>query len=125
MSDFRRQVIAIILARGGSKCVKRKNLRTVGGKPLIAWTIAAARASKYITTVIVSTEDVEIAKVAKEYGATVPFMRPIWLAQDDTDQLDAIDDAIRCIMNTGTSLEDDTLIMSLNPTNPLRSNKDI
>lgn len=75
-------VLAVIPARGGSKRVERKNLRMVAGKPLLAWSIEAAQASKLVTRVIVSTEDAEIAAVARSYGAEV-HDRPEWAATDD------------------------------------------
>lgn len=77
-------VVAIIPARGGSKGLLRKNMRPIGGKPLIAWTIEAAKEAKLVHRIIVSTNDHEIAKIAKEYGAEVPFIRPSELAQDQT-----------------------------------------
>ncbi len=76
-------VVALIFARGGSKRVPRKNIRLLAGKPLIAYAIETAKASRYIQRVVVSTEDQEIAEVAREYGAEVPFMRPPELARDD------------------------------------------
>ncbi|CAL66988.1 cytidylyltransferase domain-containing protein [Christiangramia forsetii] len=70
-----RRIIAVIPARGGSKRIPKKNIIDIGGKPMIAWTIEAALKSKYIDRVLVSTDDVEIAEVAKKYGADVPFLR--------------------------------------------------
>ena len=84
MKKSARNVVAIILARGGSKGIPRKNIRKLCGKPLIAWTIEAAQKSKYIDRIIISTDDQEIADVARIYGAEVTFMRPKKLAQDDT-----------------------------------------
>lgn len=78
------KIICIIPARGGSKGVPRKNVRLLGGKPLIAYTIETAKESKYIERVIVTTDDEEIAEVARQYGAEVPFIRPAELAEDDT-----------------------------------------
>lgn len=77
-------MIAIIPARGGSKGLPRKNIKLLNGKPLIAYTIEAALKSNCIDKVIVSTEDDEIAEIAKQYGAEVPFMRPSELATDDS-----------------------------------------
>lgn len=82
-------MIAIIPARGGSKGLPEKNVRNLNGKPLIAYTIEAALKSKYITRLILSTDDVEIAKIAKQYGAEVPFMRPSHLATDTAKSIDA------------------------------------
>ena len=70
-------VLALIPARGGSKGVPRKNVRILCGKPLIAWTIEAARQAKSVDRIVVSTEDEGIASIAREYGAEVPFMRPV------------------------------------------------
>ena len=75
-------VIAVIPARGGSKRVPRKNIREVGGRPLLAWTVQAAKAAKCVSRVIVSTDDEEIASVARWYEAEV-FMRPAAAATDD------------------------------------------
>ena len=70
------KTLALIPARGGSKGIPRKNIRSFAGYPLIAWSIAAARQSELVTRVIVSTDDEEIATVAREYGAETPFLRP-------------------------------------------------
>jgi len=78
------KIIAIIPARGGSKGLPGKNIIPLGGKPLIAWSIEAAKKSKLVERVIVTTDDEKIANVAREYGAEVPFIRPAELAQDDT-----------------------------------------
>src|SRR5438034_659684 len=77
-------VLALIPARGGSKNIPRKNLAPLGGKPLIAWTIEAGKKSKYIDRLILSSEDEEIIKTAKDYGCEVPFVRPTELALDET-----------------------------------------
>lgn len=79
-------IIAAICARGGSKGIPRKNLRRLGGKPLIAHTIECAAHCSTIDRIIVSTDDDEIAQVAQEYEAEVPFMRPSHLAQDDSSK---------------------------------------
>jgi CMP-N,N'-diacetyllegionaminic acid synthase len=113
-----KSVLAIIPARGGSKGVPRKNIKRVGGKPLIAWTIEEARKSVYIDRLIVSTEDEEIAEVARQYGCEVPFMRPIELAQDDTPGIDPALHAIR-------SLPPFDFVVLLQPTSPLRTVSDI
>ncbi len=87
-------IVAIIPARGGSKSIPRKNIKLLGGKPLIAYPIELAKSIKQINRVIVSTEDEEIAKVAREYGAEVPFIRPMELAQDDTATLPVLQHCI-------------------------------
>jgi pseudaminic acid cytidylyltransferase len=74
--------IAIIPARGGSKRIPRKNIKPFCGKPMIAWSIEAAQASSLFDHIIVSTDDIEIAEVAKQWGAEVPFMRPAELSDD-------------------------------------------
>jgi len=79
--------IAFIFARGGSKGVPRKNIKLLHGKPLIAYAIECALKSKYIDRVIVSTEDEEIARVACDYGAEVPFIRPTELADDKSSEI--------------------------------------
>ena len=81
------KVLALIPARGGSKGVPRKNIREVGGKPLIAWTIEAARASRYVDRVILSSDDEAIAAAARQAGCEVPFMRPAELATDEADSM--------------------------------------
>ena len=80
----RSKIIAVIPARGGSKGLPGKNIIPLGGKPLIAWSIEVAKKSKKIERVFVTTDDEKIAAVAREYGAEVPFIRPVELAQDDT-----------------------------------------
>lgn len=74
--------IAIIPARGGSKRIPRKNIKLFNGKPMIAWSIEAAQASRLFDRIIVSTDDIEIADVARQWGAEVPFMRPDELSND-------------------------------------------
>lgn len=117
-----RNILAIIPARGGSKSVVRKNVRLLCGKPLIAYTIEAALSSKLINRVVVSTEDEEIAKVSKKYGAEV-ISRPTELAQDNTPSLPVYQHAIRHL----EKMEDyrPEIIVTLQPTSPLRTVADI
>ena len=115
-------VIAIIPARGGSKGVPRKNLRALGGKPLIAWTIACAKAAPSIGRVIVSTDDPEIAEAATEAGAEVPFLRPADLAQDTTPDLPVCRHVLEQLAAAG-NLPD--VVVWLRPTSPLRRVEDI
>jgi pseudaminic acid cytidylyltransferase len=82
--------IAIIPARGGSKRIPRKNIKLFYGKPMIAWSIEAALKAKIFDHIIVSTDDIEIAQVAKECGAEVPFMRPKELSDDYTGTIEVI-----------------------------------
>ena len=112
-------ILAIIAARGGSKGVPYKNIRDLAGKPLIAWTIEAAKKSQYIDRLILSSDDVQIIKVAREWGCEVPFVRPAELAQDDTPGIEPVLHAI----NTLEHKYD--YVMLLQPTSPLRSDEDI
>jgi len=112
-------ILAIIPARGGSKGVPRKNIRLLASRPLIAWTISEAKNSKYIDRLILSTEDEEIAKVAREYGCEVPFKRPVELAQDDTPGIEPVIHAIN------TLEEKYDFVVLLQPTSPLRTAEDI
>lgn len=111
-------VLAVIPARGGSKGVPRKNIRDLGGKPLIAWTIEAARGSRYIDRLVLSSEDAEIIKVAREWGCDVPFVRPDELAQDDTPGIEPVMHALSCLPGYD-------YVVLLQPTSPLRTHKDI
>ena len=112
-------VLAIIPARGGSKRLPGKNIRPLGGKPLIAWTIEEAKKSKYIDTFILSSDDDEIIKVAKEWGCEVPFKRPKELAEDNSPTIDTIIHAINSLKNNYH------YICLLQPTSPLRKVKNI
>ena len=112
-------VLGLIPARGGSKGVPGKNLRTVGGKPLIAWTVSAAHRAKTLDRVILSTDDAEIAEVARAYDCDVPFMRPAELATDDAAMLDVVRHAIRSLEETYD------YVVLLQPTSPLRTAGDI
>lgn len=89
--------IAIIPARGGSKRVPRKNIREFGGKPMITWSIKAAVESNLFDRIIVSTDDVDIAKISKDAGAEVPFLRPTELANDYVGITDVISHAINTL----------------------------
>lgn len=113
-----KKVLAIIPARGGSKGVRRKNIKELAGKPLIAWTIEEAKKSKYIDRLILSSEDLEIINVAKDYNCEAPFVRPKELALDDTPGIDPILHAIEKLPNYD-------YIVLLQPTSPLRSANDI
>ncbi|MGQ0811355.1 MAG: acylneuraminate cytidylyltransferase family protein [Nitrospiraceae bacterium] len=87
-------ILALIPARGGSKGVPRKNIIPIAGKPLIAYSIQQARSSKLINRVVVSTDELEIAEVAREWGAEVPFIRPAWCAQDVSPDIDVFRHAL-------------------------------
>jgi len=111
--------LAIIPARGGSKGIPRKNVVEVEGKPLIAYTIETAIASRYLDRVVVSTDDVEIAEVSKQYGAEVPFLRPAHLATDEAKTIDTIMDTLERISGTYD------YVVLLQPTQPLRTTQQI
>lgn len=114
-----KKVLAIIPARGGSKRLPRKNILPIGGKPLIAWTIDAAKNSEYIDNVFVSTDDDEIRSVAMVYGASVPELRPKELASDT-----ASTDSMLFYTLKKYGFGNDIVIL-LQPTSPLRTEKNI
>lgn len=117
-----KRILAIIPARGGSKGLPGKNSRPLQGMPLVAWPIKAALNSRYVDRVIVTTDDTQIATIAKEYGADVPFMRPAHLAQDSSPSSDAIIHALDfCTSEEG---EYDYIVV-LEPTSPLTESTDI
>ena len=93
--------IAVIPARGGSKRIPRKNIKDFGGRPMIAWSIAAARRSECFDHIIVSTDDPEIAEVSRRHGADVPFMRPDELSDDHTGTIPVIAHAIEWLQEQG------------------------
>lgn len=97
--------LAIIPARGGSKRIPRKNIKAFCGKPMVAWSIEAALQSGCFDQVIVSTDDAEIAEVARQWGATVPFMRPAELSDDHTGTIPVIRHAIEWFNHQGQSVE--------------------
>lgn len=97
--------VAIIPARGGSKRILKKNIKDFHGKPLIAYSIEVALKSKLFDKVIVSTDDEEIAKIAKEYGAEIPFMRPSELSDDFTCSTDVTEHAIKWLKEHGDNYE--------------------
>lgn len=97
--------IAVIPARGGSKRIPRKNIKLFNGKPMIAWSIESARASGLFDRIIVSTDDDEIAEVAKQWGAEVPFMRPEELSNDYAGTTPVIAHATQWALNQGIKLE--------------------
>jgi N-acylneuraminate cytidylyltransferase/CMP-N,N'-diacetyllegionaminic acid synthase len=117
------EVLAVVPARGGSKALPRKNLAMFGGRPLIAWTISAALGSQTITRTVVTTDDAEIANVAREYGAQVPFLRPPELAEDDTTGIAPILHAIRWLEVAEQYRPQ--IVINLQPTSPLRTSRDI
>ena len=115
--------VALICARGGSKGLPGKNIRPLAGKPLIAWAIEAARKIERITRVIVSTDSEEIAQVAREYGAEVPFIRPEKLARDDSPEWLVWRHALDYLENTDSKDVDG--LVTIPTTAPLRWTEDI
>ena len=114
----REKVYAIIPARGGSKGVPRKNIRLVGGHPLIAYSIVVARRCHNIDRVIVSTDSPEIADIARAYGAEAPFLRPPELAQDTSADMDFIRHALDWFQQHDHA--EPAMLVHLRPTTPLR-----
>ena len=115
--------IALVCARGGSKGVPRKNIRLLGGLPLIGWSIKAAQSVARISKIIVSTDVEEIAEVARIEGALVPFMRPKELAQDNSSEWSVWRHALEYLKENGD--EDIDGLVVIPPTAPLRSVQDI
>ncbi len=116
------RVLAIIPARGGSKGLPGKNVRDLCGKPLIAWSIEQGLACEYVDTLLVSTDSEEIATIAAQHGASVPFLRPAALAGDAASSIDALLHAIDYLAVIG---DDYDYVVLLEPTSPLRDVSDI
>lgn len=114
-----KKILGIIPARGGSKGLPGKNIRVVAGKPLIAWTIEEAKKSAFIDRLILSSEDQEIIRVAREWDCEVPFVRPFQLAADDTPGIEPVLHALEALP------EFYDYVVVLQPTSPLRSVIDI
>jgi len=111
-------ILALIPARGGSKGIPHKNIRNFAGYPLIAWSIAAAKQSELVTRVIVSTDDEEIAAVARECGAETPFLRPAEFAQDKSTDLPVFEHALKWLEETESYKPE--IVIQLRPTSPIR-----
>lgn len=118
----RKEVLAIIPARGGSKGLPRKNIKSFNGKPLIYYSIKAGLKSKYITRLIVSTEDKEIEKVSEKCKAEV-IRRPLELAKDDTPSIAVYQNVLKYLRENESYKP--SIVVVLQPTSPLRKNKDI
>ena len=115
-------ILAIIPARSGSKGLKDKNIKLINGKPLIAWSISQVLASKYVSEVYVSTDSQVIADISKSYGAQIPFIRPAYLAEDNTPTSDVILHTIDELTKQGKVFSH---VMLIEPTSPLRETSDI
>jgi CMP-N,N'-diacetyllegionaminic acid synthase len=113
------KILAIIPARGGSKGLPQKNIKHFNGKPLIYWTIKAAKESNYINKIIVSTDDSDIANVSESFGAEIPGLRPKNLSEDNTPTLPVIHYILDQLKNNQNYVPD--LIITLQATSPLRN----
>lgn len=107
-------ILALITARGGSVGIPRKNIKPLGDKPLIAWTIEAAKQSKYLDRLILSSDDAEIIEVAKQFDCEVPFVRPAELASNEMGSMPVI---LHAIENAGGDYD---YLLLLQPTSPFR-----
>jgi CMP-N-acetylneuraminic acid synthetase len=116
-------VYALVTARGGSKGVPRKNLLPLAGKPMLLWSIEAARTSPAVNRVLLSTEDEEIARIGRDGGAEVPFLRPRELAGDTSPHIDVVLHALHWLEENESALPEHLLL--LQPTSPLRAARDL
>jgi CMP-N,N'-diacetyllegionaminic acid synthase len=116
------RVLGLITARGGSKGLPGKNIRLLRGKPLIVWSIDAAKEASCIDRVVVSTDDAAITEVARQAGAEVPFRRPSELSTDTASSIDVVMHAIGALAETGSVFD---IVVLLEPTSPLREAADI
>lgn len=114
----KREILAVVPARGGSKSIPKKNIKLLSGIPLIAYSIAAGLQSKHVTRVIVSTDSEEIAQIAKEWGAEVPFLRPPELAADSSLDIELFQHALPWLEEHEGYIPD--FVVQLRPTTPLR-----
>lgn len=118
MRTEKQKILAIIPARGGSKGIPRKNIADLCGKPLIAYSIETALHSKYINRIIVSTDDKEIADIAEQYGAEVPFLRPKSMARDNSSIGESIQYTLKHLNQSGYWAD---ILIQLYPTHPFRT----
>lgn len=119
---MKKKVLCVIPARGGSKGLKNKNIKLLNKKPLIAWSILAAKKCKLIDKIIVSTDSLKISKISKKYGAEVPFIRPKKFATDKASSFSVLKHSIEFYRNRNINFD---FILMLEPTSPLREPKDI
>lgn len=116
------RVLGLVPARGGSKGIPGKNVRLLGGKPLLAHTAEAALAARRLSRVVLTTDDEEIAEVGRRLGLEVPFLRPAELARDDTPTLPVVQHAVAELERSGDVFE---AVCLLQPTSPFRRPEDI
>lgn len=119
---YNKKILAIIPARSGSKGLKDKNIKILNGKPMIAYTIEAAKSSNIFNDILVSTDSQDYAEISIKYGAIVPFLRPNSLSQDETKTKDVIEYTIKELKSRGKEYD---YFMILQPTSPLRKDTDI
>lgn len=117
-----KRVLALVPARRGSKGLPLKNIRPLGGKPLLAWPIEAARLSRYVDRVVISTEDPEFAEIARQAGADAPFLRPLALASDTSPSMDFMVHALETLAAMGEYYD---YLVLLEPTSPLTEASDV
>jgi len=115
-------VLGLVLARGGSKGIPRKNIRLLAGKPLLQYTAEAALSARRLSSVVLSTEDAEIAAIGRQCGLEVPFMRPAALAADSTPGFDVVRHAVAWLEAHDRHFD---AVCTLQPTSPLRRADDI
>lgn len=118
MTEHKKEILALIPARGGSKSIPRKNIKHLGGYPLIAYSIAAGLQAKHVDRVVVTTDDDEIAEIASHYGAEVPFMRPKALGEDYITDLPVFLHALKWFDDNESWSPD--AVVHLRPTSPFR-----
>lgn len=116
------KILALIAARGGSKRLPGKNIKLLGGRPLIAWTIQVAQKSACCTDILVSTDDAGIAAISREYGASVPWMRPAYLGTDTATSVDVAIHAVDAYEAINGKVDG---LLLLQPTSPFRSAESI
>lgn len=117
------KVLGVVGARSGSKSIPHKNIRPLAGKPLMAWIIEAAKKSKYISRLILSTDSQDYAKIGREYGAQTPFIRPAHLSDDNASDVDFLTHAVSWLEENEKWKPD--IILRLPPTTPLCSPESI
>ena len=117
------KILAVIPARGGSKGIPKKNIKDLGGKPLITWSVNASHGSKYIDRTIVSTDSEEIAEVARAARAEVPFLRPAELSEDLTPDTPVFEHVLVWLKEKENFVPD--MIVHLRPTGPLRTSEEL
>ena len=117
------KILAVIPARGGSKGIPKKNIKELAGKPLIAWSIEASLASRYIDRTIVSTDSEEIAEVARKARAEAPFLRPAEISQDVTPDTPVFEHCLEWLKEKENFIPE--IIVHLRPTGPLRTPEEI